>query len=123
MVRSPSGVTLIRQRPVGAPPTSRSQVKVGADRLHVVGKDLAKLVVRHLADEGGAAAEAGDPGDGVAGRAAGGLDRRAHARIERRRAGVVDQHHRALDQALARQEVLRAGAITSTMALPMAATS
>jgi hypothetical protein len=50
------------------------------------------------------AAEAGDARDRVAGRAAGGLQAGLHLGVERRRLGFIDQLHRALGQAIARDE-------------------
>ena len=67
-------------------------------------KMRAELVVLGLADEGAAAAQRGDGGDGVGGRAAGDLDRRAHRRVERLGALGVDQRHRSLVQAVADEE-------------------
>src|SRR5690606_18537968 len=48
--------------------------EMDADGVDVVGEDPAQLVVGDLADIGRASAEAADPGHGVAGRAARGLD-------------------------------------------------
>ncbi len=60
MVRSPSGVIRIMERAVGVPSVSGVRRKGDAERLHVVAVETAELVVRHLADEGGAPAEGGD---------------------------------------------------------------
>ena len=75
----------------------------GAD---VVGVEAADLVVLDLADIGGAGAEAGDADDGVGGRAAGHLGRRAHVAVDRGRAGLVDQRHAALGHAVASEKAL-----------------
>ena len=48
----------------------RRGVEVGADGAHVVGEDLAELVVGDLDQEGAAAAERGEARDGVGGRTA-----------------------------------------------------
>ena len=65
--RSPSGVTKIIERAVGGSPGQRLGVEGDALGADVVSVDLAELVGRDLAEEGGAAAEAGDAGRGVAG--------------------------------------------------------
>jgi hypothetical protein len=69
-----------------------------------VGIDLAELVVRHLADEAGAAAEHRDARRGVAGRAAADLAARAHLAVKPRRLLRVDQPHRALVEPLGGEE-------------------
>ena len=66
----------------------------------------AELVVLDLADEGRARAEARDADDGVGGRAAGDLHRRPHGVIDRLRARLVDQRHRALAHAVLEQKVV-----------------
>src|SRR5262249_40232251 len=66
----------------GRPATELHGVVVDADGAGVVDEDFAELVGRHLPDVGGAAAQAGDTGHGVAGRSAGGLDPRGHARVQ-----------------------------------------
>ncbi len=71
-----------------------------------MGVDFAERIVGHLAEEGGAAAEAGDARRRVAGAAAGGLDRRAHAAVEQLGAPGVDQVHRPLDDAVGLEERL-----------------
>ena len=85
MVRSPSGVIRIIERAVGAPPASGAVAKWTPVAAHVVAVELAELVVGDLADEGGASAERGDAGGGVAGRAAGAFDRRRPSAVERSR--------------------------------------
>jgi hypothetical protein len=83
---------------------------VDAGRLHVVAVEFAEDVVGDLSDEGRPAAEGGDAGGRIAGRPAGGLDRRAHVVVEPVGLGRVDQPHRAFGEALAHQEILlRAG--------------
>ena len=78
----------------------RPGVEGDALGMDVVGVDFAERIVRHLAEEGGATAEAGDTRRRVAGAAAGGLDRRAHAAVEQLGAPGVDQVHGALDDAV-----------------------
>ncbi len=77
----------------------------GAD---VVAEDAAQLIVADLADIGALAAEAGQPRDRVRRRAAGDFHRRTHRVVEFARALRVDQHHGALGQAHARQELFLA---------------
>ena len=77
---------------------------MGAHRAHVVGEDFSQLVVGHLAEIGRLAAEAGDAGDGVARRTAGGFHARRHFGVERLRLRLVDQHHGALVEAVGGQE-------------------
>ena len=74
--------------------------------MHVVAEEFSELVVGHLADEGGAPAEGGDAGGGVAGAAAGDELRRAHMVEEPVGLLAVDQPHRALHQAFANQKIL-----------------
>ena len=71
-----------------------------------MGKRPAEQVVLDLADEGCARPEARQADNGVGGRAAGHLDRRAHGLIDRLGAGGVDQRHPALAHALPEQEIL-----------------
>ena len=59
MVRWASGVTTMRQRPVGTPDRAGAFSNVHADGAEVVAEDVAELVGGHLADVGGAPAEAG----------------------------------------------------------------
>jgi len=79
-------------------------VEVDADGADVVAEDLAQRVFRHLADIGGAPAERADARHGVARRTARGLDPRRHGVIQGRALFLVDQLHRAGDQALGLQE-------------------
>ena len=58
IVRWASGVTRIRQRPVGGAAGQRRRFEAHAERRHVVRENLAELVVGDLADEAGAAARA-----------------------------------------------------------------
>ena len=67
---------------------------------------LAERVVLHLADEGRARAEARDARDGIRRRAAGNLGRRPHRGIDRLRARLVDQRHRALVHAVLDEEIV-----------------
>ena len=53
IVRCASGVTRIRQRPVGGPSAQRRRFEPDAERSHVMREDLAELVVSDLADEAG----------------------------------------------------------------------
>ena len=68
--------------------------------------DGAELIGLHLAEIGGLAAEGGNAGGGVAGRAAGDFDGLAHVGIERFGARLVDQVHRALDQPMPADEAV-----------------
>ena len=104
IVRCASGVTRIRQRPVGSAAGLGRGQELDAERADVVGEDLAELVVGDLADEAGAAAQRRDPGHRVGRRAAARLARLAHLRVEPGRALGVEHLHRALDQALLDQE-------------------
>jgi hypothetical protein len=105
-----SGLTRIRQRPVGSPPDFGGREELDAVRADIVGEDLAELVVRHLPDETRAPAHRRDPGHRIRRRSAAGLARRAHLGVKRRRALGVEHLHRALDQAFAREErILRLG--------------
>jgi hypothetical protein len=79
---------------------------VGADGAHVMGEDVPQLVLGHLAQIGRPTAEAGDPGDGVAGRTARGLDAGRHLAVEFHAARFVDQHHGALVQGVGGEEVV-----------------
>ena len=106
MVRSLSGVIRIIERAVGVPSVSGAVGKCDAERMHVVAEESAELVVRHLADEGGAPAEGGDARRRVPGAAAGDQLRRPHVIVEPVGLLAVDQPHRALHQALAHEKVL-----------------
>ena len=77
-----------------------------AERDDIVPEDGAELVVLGLADEGAAAAQGSDRGDGVGGGTAGNLDRRPHRRVQRFGLIGVDQRHRALVQAVPQDEVV-----------------
>ncbi len=75
-----------------------------ADGADVVAEDLAQGVLGHLPDIGGAPAERADARYGVARRTARGLDPRRHGVIQGRALILVDQLHRAGDQALGLQK-------------------
>ena len=83
--------------------------ELDAERADVVAEDLAELVVGDLADEAGAPAQRRDPRHRVRRRAAAGLPRLAHLRVEPGRAVGVEHLHRALDQTLLRQERIVGG--------------
>ena len=74
IVRWASGVTTIRQRPVGGPSVAGGAAEGDAGGAQVVGEHGAELVVADPADVGGPSAEAGHAGDRVGGRPSGGLD-------------------------------------------------
>ena len=74
IVRWASGVTTIMQRPVGTSSVAEALLEGDADGAEVVAEHLAQARRPHLADVGGAAAEAGDAGHRVGRRAAGQLD-------------------------------------------------
>ena len=76
MVRWASGVTKIRQRAVGVAEVATGGLEGHAIGPDVVAEDAAQLVGAQLADVAGPAAERGEAGDGIGGRAAGDLDRR-----------------------------------------------
>jgi hypothetical protein len=78
--------------------------KGGAQRAQILSEHVAQPIGRDLADEGRPAAEAGDAGDGVAGRAARGLDPRRHRAVQRLGARLVDQHHRRLGHIVSCEE-------------------
>jgi hypothetical protein len=82
----------------------RRNQEVDPQALDIVAVDVAELVARHLADEGGAAAERGEARGRVAGRSAAEFAPRPHRAVEPLRFGLVDQAHRALGQALLGQE-------------------
>ena len=75
----------------------------GAD---VVREHVAELVVGHLADERDLPAERGQTGGGVGGRPPRGLDPGAHVGVEQAGRVLVHQLHRALDHAVASEEVV-----------------
>ena len=83
IVRCASGVTRIRQRPVGGPAAIGGRLEPHAERAHVVRENRAELVVRDLPDEGGVEAQRRDAGHAVGRRPAADLARRAHRRVER----------------------------------------
>ena len=84
MVRSPSGVTRIRQRAVGRAVGRRRGVERDADGADVVAEDLAELVVGDLADEGGACRRSeARPAMVLAAEPPEHLDRRAHGGVQR----------------------------------------
>ena len=95
--QAPSGRGPVAHHPAG---------EARANRLQVVDEDLAELVGADLADVDAGPAEADHAGHAVAGRPARALHRRTHARIELGGAGVVDQLHRALGQALVGEKVV-----------------
>jgi hypothetical protein len=64
-----------------------------------VGEDAAQLVVRHLAEEGAAPAEARQPRHRVGRRAAGRLHAWSHLGVERLGLSLVHQGHGALGDA------------------------
>jgi hypothetical protein len=68
---------------------------IDAQRAHVVIEDLAQLVVTNAPDVGSAAAQVGEPGNGVRHRAARHLGCRPHQFVDLVRALLVDQVHRA----------------------------
>ncbi len=78
----------------------------GAD---VMGEHLAQSVVRHFADIGRAAAQAGHARHRIGRRAARGLDARRHTAVQPLGLVLVDQHHAALGQTFVGQKVLGAG--------------
>ena len=92
MVRWASAVTKMKQRAVAGPSVAAGTPVVDADRADVVGEDVAELVVADAADEPGPTAERRDAGGGVAGRAARGLDRRAHVGVDLVGRVLVDEH-------------------------------
>ena len=102
----------------------RRRVEGDAGGADVVGEGAAELVVLDLADEGRARAEARDADDGVGGRAAGNLHRRAHRVVDRlARAARRSAPCRPCASSAATRKSSSARAITSTMALPMPRTS
>ena len=80
------------------------RVELGADGADVVAEDAPELVVAHAADEGGASSELGDAGERVGSGAAGGLEARAHARVEPLGLRLIHQGHRALAEAMVGEE-------------------
>ena len=86
--------------------------------------DFAQLVVCDLADEGRAQSEGGEPGRGIARRAAADLPPRPHRIVQAHCLGLIDQPHRALVESLLDRGMRSlASAMTSTIALPMQSTS
>jgi hypothetical protein len=77
-----------------------------ARRADVVPEHRTQLVVAYLADIAGLAAQRGDAGGGIGGRAAGDLDARPHRRIEQLRLLGVDQRHRPLGEAIALEKIV-----------------
>ena len=100
MVRSPSGVTRMKERAVAGPSVAGLEFKAHALGPHVMGVDAAQLIGLHLAEIGGLAAEGGHTRRGISRRAAGDFNGRPHAGIERFGARLIDQVHRAFDQAI-----------------------
>ena len=98
MVRSPSGVTTIMQRPVGSPSVAEVGGEVHAERVEVVAERLAEAVVLHPADVGGPAAEGRHARQRVGGRAARRLGLVAHGGVELLGPIGVDERHRPLGQ-------------------------
>ena len=82
IVRWASGVTRIRQRPVGGGAASGGVSNANAERAHVVRENVAELVVRDLADEGDVEAQRGRARHAVRRRPAADLARRSHRRVE-----------------------------------------
>ena len=74
------------------------RVEAGAHRADVVGKDAAKLVVAHPADEAGAAAQLRNTRQGVGGGAAGGFQAGANAGVEPLGLRFIHQGHGALGE-------------------------
>ena len=70
-----------------------------------MGKGAAEHVVLDLADEGRTRAERRQADDGIGRRAAGDFDRRTHGVVDRLRARLVDQRHRAFVHALFEQKI------------------
>ena len=79
---------------------------IHAERLHVVDEDAAELIVEHAPDVRGAAAEIGDPCDGVRHRATGHLRGRPHLPVKLLGALLIDEHHGAPGYADAREELI-----------------
>ncbi len=71
---------------------------------HVVRVNVAEFVVVHLADKPASAAEGGNAGRGISGRATGNLSTRTHLAIQRLGLGLVDQVHRARHQFVTAQK-------------------
>ena len=84
--------------------------EVDPERTDVVAEDPAQLVVAHLADEAGRAAEGRNAGHGVGRRPARGLRSRAHGRVELDGAFVVDERHGATRQTELLDEIVLFGA-------------
>ena len=87
----------------------RRRSKRGSGGRDVVPEGASEQVVADLADIGRPAAEGGDAGDRVGGGAARGFDRRTHVRVERLGPRLVDQHHRALGDAVPGEERIVGG--------------
>ena len=79
---------------------------IHAERLHVVDEDAAELIVEHAPDVRGAAAEIGDPRNGVRDGAAGHLRGRPHLPVKLLSALLIDEHHGAPRYADAREELI-----------------
>ena len=108
MVRSPSGVTMMKERAVAGPDLRRRGREIDAEGADVLREDLAERVVPHLADEGRAPAEGGDARRRVGGAAARDDLRRPHGGVERFGARLVDQRHRALGEVVRDEEIVLA---------------
>ena len=104
IVRCASGVTKIRQRAVGSPPSSRRRVVGHADGANVVAEHIAQLVVGDLADVRRATAERGDAGNRVAGGAARLFDARPHDGVEPFGRLRIDERHASLGQVVLHEE-------------------
>ena len=98
IVRWASGVTTMMHRPVGVSACGAPGRKATPTASQVVAEHVAEVVGRHLADVGGAAAEAGDAAHRVGRRPAAHLHGRAERAVQVHGAVGVDQRHRALDE-------------------------
>ena len=105
-VRWASGVTMMRQRPVGSSPCTRRGGELHARGADVVAEHRTELVVVHPPDERGGPAERRDAHHRVGGRPAGDLRRRAHRRVELLGARGVDERHRALLETVGGDELV-----------------
>ena len=90
----------MNERAVAGPSVAAFEFKPHALGAHVVGVNAAQLIGLHLAEIGSLAAEGGDTRRGISRRAAGDFNGRAHAGIKCFGARLIDQVHRALDQAV-----------------------
>ena len=124
MVRSPSGVTRISERAVGAPLVARRRVEGDADGADVVAEDRAELVVGDLADEGARPPNEASPAHGVGGRAAASARRQAPSRRKGARPPAASIRRMGPCAGLVRsRKASSQRPMMSTMALPMPTTS